>query len=260
MKFEKFVSKLLANKYVLYIVSVLAILSVMGYMIMGKFQAVLVFILIGCIMTYFSKNMIIILLTPLVFTSLLISVSRREGFATKTSGAGTANSATGAIAPQGTGSKAAATSNSTTPSRDTEIAGTDAIESVSPSVEGGDVVVESDYGDFTGDINGDNTGHFDDGFEVGRKNQNRLDYGSTLEAAYEDLNKALGSDGIRRLTDDTQRLMKQQLELADAMKGMTPMLKQAQDMLKSLNITELGDVTSLIKQMGGTSIMKPQTS
>jgi hypothetical protein len=248
MKFEKIVSKLLANKYVLYIVSVLAILSVMGYMIMGKFQAVLVFILIGCIMTYFSKNMIIILLTPLVFTSLLISVSRREGFATKTSGAGTPDPATGQIAPQGSKSIAAATS---TP-RDTEIAGTDAIESVSSSVEGGDVVVEDNYGDYKDEG--------DDGFEVGRKNKNRLDYGSTLEAAYEDLNNALGSDGIRRLTDDTQRLMKQQLELADAMKGMTPMLKQAQDMLKSLNITELGDVTSLIKQMGGTSIMKPQTS
>ena len=70
------------------------------------------------------------------------------------------------------------------------------------------------------------------------------------------MNKALGSDGIKRLTSDTQRLMKQQLELADAMKGMTPMLKQAQDMLKSLNITELGDITNMVKQIGGSSILK----
>jgi hypothetical protein len=127
---------------------------------------------------------------------------------------------------------------------------------------GGEEVVE-DSGDYGGDEGGDEGGDMSEGgpvdesFEVGRKKgSSRVDYGSTLEAAYEDLNKALGSDGIKRLTSDTQRLMKQQLELADAMKGMTPMLKQAQDMLKSLNITELGDITNMVKQIGGSSILK----
>ena len=35
-----------------------------------------------------------------------------------------------------------------------------------------------------------------------------------------DLNKIIGGDGIKRLTDDTQKLMNQQLQLAEAMKNM----------------------------------------
>jgi len=229
MKFEKVVSKFLTNKYVLYVVAFLAITNVMGYMLMGQFKAVLVFILVGCIMTYFSKNMNIVLLTPLIFTALLVSISKREGFAD---------------APK-----------PTTPSpipdfdlkQNTEATTVTGVQDSSPD-KGAEEKLQPPSTE----------PKKTEKFEVGKKGQARLDYGSTLEAAYEDLNNALGSDGIRRLTEDTQRLMKQQLELADAMKGMTPMLKQAQDMLKSLNITELGDVTSLIKQMGGTQLMKPQ--
>ena len=52
-------------------------------------------------------------------------------------------------------------------------------------------------------------------FEVGRRKNGaaKIDYASTIEDAYDDLNKILGSDGIKRLTDDTQGLMKQQMEL-----------------------------------------------
>jgi hypothetical protein len=223
MKLEKFFSKFLTNKYVLYVVAFLAITNVMGYMLMGQFKAVLVFILVGCIMTYFSKNMNIVLLTPLIFTALLVSISKREGFAD------------------------APIEESSDTTENTESAVVTGVEDASPD-NGAEEQVEETSSE----------PKQTEKFEVGKKGQARLDYGSTLEAAYEDLNNALGSDGIRRLTEDTQRLMKQQLELADAMKGMTPMLKQAQDMLKSLNITELGDVTSLIKQMGGTQLMKPQ--
>jgi|LauGreSBDMM110SN_4_FD.fasta_scaffold19418_2 hypothetical protein len=229
MKFEKVVSKFLTNKYVLYVVAFLAITNVMGYMLMGQFKAVLVFILVGCIMTYFSKNMNIVLLTPLIFTALLVSISKREGFED---------------APK-----------SSTPS---PIPDFDLKQNIEPTTVKGVQDPSPDNGAEEKLQPTPTEPKKTEKFEVGKKGQNRLDYGSTLEAAYEDLNNALGSDGIRRLTEDTQRLMKQQLELADAMKGMTPMLKQAQDMLKSLNITELGDVTSLIKQMGGTQLMKPQ--
>jgi len=282
MKFETFISKLLTNKYVLYIVSFLAIMNVIGYMISGKVQAVIVFILVGCIMTYFSKNMIIILLTPLIFTALLTSISKgkMEGFQIKSSGV----SSSGGPVKLGKGHVAAyELANDITAGRSTPPTSTVPVQTASetsgPVESSEQAFAENSEGDSPVDTSPDNTSPdgdnaeanveanddtdlatdaspVDENFEVGmRKRQNRLDYGSTLEAAYEDLNNALGSDGIRRLTDDTQRLMKQQLELANAMKGMTPMLKQAQDMLKSLNITEIGDVTSLVKQLGATSIL-----
>lgn len=263
MKFETFISKLLTNKYVLYIITFLAIMNVIGYMINSQYQAVVVFILVGCIMTYFSKNMIIILLTPLLFTALLISMARREGFSDKQpqnppppEGAGLADRNTKnpygtKVNPPPTEGPGFADRNVKNLYNDEDDDDND--DKVNPPPTEGAGLADRNVKNPYDDPKPTKT---KETFEVGKKGQNRLDYGSTLEAAYEDLNKALGSDGIRRLTDDTQRLMKQQLELADAMKGMSPMLKQAQDMLKTLNINEIGDITGLIQQMGGVSILK----
>lgn len=74
------------------------------------------------------------------------------------------------------------------------------------------------------------------GFEPGRaKNRGHdIDYAATIEDAYDELNNILGSDGIQRLTSDTQNLMKQQMQLAEAMKGMTPVIKSIEPMVKNL--------------------------
>jgi hypothetical protein len=69
----------------------------------------------------------------------------------------------------------------------------------------------------------------DEPFEVGRKKSKgsyNIDYASTVEDAYDELNKIIGSDGIKRLTKDTQGLMKQQLQLTEAMGDMQPMIDQ----------------------------------
>jgi hypothetical protein len=81
-------------------------------------------------------------------------------------------------------------------------------------------------------------------FEVGRPKNggSKIDYASTIEDAYDDLNKILGSDGIKRLTNDTQGLMKQQMQLAKSMESMTPlvqgmmpMIQQMKGMMKSMD-------------------------
>ena len=75
------VSKLLTNRYVLYLVALLALFNVIGYMMMDKTQIVILFILIGYLMTHFSKNMVIVLLVPLVLVNLLTSgMMMKEGF------------------------------------------------------------------------------------------------------------------------------------------------------------------------------------
>ena len=74
------------------------------------------------------------------------------------------------------------------------------------------------------------------------------------------LNKILGSDGIKRLTGDTQSLMKQQMQLAESMKSMAPMIKsmapmmkQAQDMLGGMGDGKegLGGIMELAKKLTG---------
>ena len=82
-------------------------------------------------------------------------------------------------------------------------------------------------------------------FEVGRAKRRgagpQIDYASTVEDAYDNLNSILGGDGIKNLTADTQKLMMQQAELAKTMTSMgrmvaslEPMMKQAQGMMSGL--------------------------
>jgi len=78
---------------------------------------------------------------------------------------------------------------------------------------------------------------------------NRIDYASTVEDAYEDLNKILGGNGIKQLTDDTQKLMKQQLELAEAMKSMSPLMEQAKGLLQGFDLKNLGSLTNVGKNL-----------
>ena len=70
-------------------------------------------------------------------------------------------------------------------------------------------------------------------FEVGHRNKGKydIDYASTVEDAYDDLNKLVGSDGIKRLTQDTQGLMKQQKQLTEAMEGMGDLMSKLGPML-----------------------------
>jgi hypothetical protein len=109
------------------------------------------------------------------------------------------------------------------------------------------------------DIDPSNT-KSDEHFEVGRpKNgSSKIDYAATIESAYDELNKVLGSDGIKRLTTDTQSLMKQQLQLAESMKsmapliqGMAPMMKQAQEMLSGMGEGSqgLGGIMDIAKKL-----------
>ena len=74
------------------------------------------------------------------------------------------------------------------------------------------------------------------GFEVGRKKGgSKIDYATTVEDAYEDLNKILGGDGIKKLTSDTQGLLEQQAQLTKAMSNIGPMMKNMKPMMESVS-------------------------
>jgi hypothetical protein len=91
-------------------------------------------------------------------------------------------------------------------------------------------------------------------FEVGRKKgQYNIDYASTIEDAYDDLNKIIGGDGIKKLTEDSQRLMKQQQQLAEAMEGMGPLIEKMAPMLQGAQsmLNSVGGGENLSKVMEG---------
>ena len=77
----------------------------------------------------------------------------------------------------------------------------------------------------------------------------RIDYATTLEDAYSNLEGILGSDGIGKLTNDTERLMTQQQKLFDTMNNMVPMIETAKNMMDSLDMKQLGGLTDMVKGM-----------
>ena len=82
------IKSLLKNKMVLYIVLFLAITNVLGYLMTGNIWAVVLFALSGVATTYFSKNMIVVLLVALVITSFFLGTKTairitREGMKNK---------------------------------------------------------------------------------------------------------------------------------------------------------------------------------
>ena len=215
MKVNSTVSKILTNKWVLNIVSFLALFNVIGYMVMGNFNNVIFFIILAVLVRNFSHNMIIVLGTPLLIVNLFamrngtfegLTSMETKTDATTTDATTTDATTTGAT----TGKKDQDKTKKTTDSP--MKTGTEA-----PDIITADAAKKED-------------------FEVGRSKNGaaKIDYASTIEDAYDDLNKILGSDGIKRLTSDTQGLMKQQMQLAESMKGMGPIIENIKPMMEQM--------------------------
>lgn len=67
------VDSLLSDKNVLRIVAIISVFNLMGYVMLRNFDAVTFFVIIGFLTTYFSKNMIIVLLVSMVSTNFLVA-------------------------------------------------------------------------------------------------------------------------------------------------------------------------------------------
>jgi hypothetical protein len=188
-----------------------------GYLVTNNFTAILFFIVLAMLIVQFNKNMIIVLGIPLILVNLFVALGMSK-------------------IVEGNENMDDAKKDDASKDGDKQMTQEqkDAIKNVNKKDKvsnQGLPITPIDPVEAT-----------DEAFEVGRAKKrgggNQIDYAATVEGAYDELNSILGSEGIKRLTDDTQKLMKQQLQLAESMKGMGPMIeglgpmmKQAQDLL-----------------------------
>ena len=63
---------ILKNKYVLYVLLVLALVNVLGYLAIQDYNSLALFVVLGLLSSYFSKNMAVNLLIAIVVTSFVI--------------------------------------------------------------------------------------------------------------------------------------------------------------------------------------------
>ena len=73
-------NKLVNNKIVLYIVALICLFDILGYIMRYEFSAVLFFYLIGMITFNYTKNMTVVLGTALLMTSLMHLIRNMMGF------------------------------------------------------------------------------------------------------------------------------------------------------------------------------------
>jgi hypothetical protein len=241
-KIEKFFS----NKMLLNVIVGISFLNIIAFVMLNQTVALIYFIIIGLVTSFFSKNMNIVLLVPLILVNLFVATSKsmhykREGLENKADSDKEKTDKT-----ENTNSKDV----TTTKKKPT---------TSSSSTNQGLPITPLDHPQDMQNNTLENKTEIDESFEVGRSKKNskgyNIDYASTVEDAYDELNKILGSDGIKRLTSDTQSLMKQQMKLAESMKdmqpliaGMGPIMKQAEGLLGSMSQSgNLGDLAKIAK-------------
>ena len=255
MSFLNEASKLLTNKKFLYFMVFLAAANILSYLVTNKINAVIFFALVSLITYQFSKNMSVVLIIAIITTNfLMVNKKMREGLENETT--------------ETTKTTEDSQSLSKIEDKDPEIA--NAISVVKESKSEDDVkakiseqkkatdsnttkIVDTNNTDLNTSTE---TGPEGFGESIGGKKNStksehfgpRLDYAATIEQSYQNLDNILGSDSIKQLTNDTQKLMKQQQHLFDTMQNMVPVLQGAQNLLKDFNI---GGLTDSLKNIGG---------
>jgi hypothetical protein len=254
MSFASEASKLITNKYFLYFMVFLASTNVLGYLVTNKLNAVIFFALVSLLTYQFSKNMSVILLIAIIATNFMMSSKIiREGLENSNTAIDKASSIDDEIAKA-----VPIVKNSKT--------GEEAKEKMNAVVNhalSDDSDIENNkYSDINNtDLNkpvpeaGAPEGA---GEKIGNKksktNENfgpRLDYAATIEQSYSNLDELLGSDSIKQLTTDTQKLMSQQQNLFNTMNQMVPVLEGAQNMLKGFDMSSLTNSLKGISSLGG---------
>ena len=242
MSFSKEVSKLLTNKYFLYFMVFLASTNMLGYLVTNKLNALIFFALVGLITFQFSKNMAIVLLVAIIATNFLMSTNLiREGLenqsADNTSNTSNTNSTTSKKDTKMDDSSNNLTTDSSNnltndSSINMDINNKDLNKKIATNDEPEGVVQSSN-------VKGKTEEHFGP----------RLDYAATIEQSYQNLDELLGSDSIKQLSTDTQKLMAQQQNLFNTMNQMAPVLEGATNMLKTFDIKGLTDSLKMISPM-----------
>lgn len=190
--------KFLENKMVLYVVAFISGTSLLNLVLTKKVNAVIFFIAVGYLTSFFNKNMIVIMLVALISTNLLIH-SRltilREGMDGGDDGGGDDT-----ITNEG-------------------------LSKIKPAVIADEETEEDEL-------------------------KNDINYASTIEAAYNNLDGILSSDALKNMTTDTQKLVSQQKKLMENVKQVQPMMENVLSMVKDSGIDSSKMLTMFNKMTG----------
>lgn len=247
------------NRFVLYGSLFIVLLSILRYLANRNINAVILMALIGLVMSYFSKNMIIVLLTAFASVFLLEMTGLRgvmEGMETKKGEDADNNGDDDKEADaKKSDEKNAGEKNADEKKAGEKKAGEkNADKKETMKTEKGGKKNTKQGMTKLSPASYDGKGDDDDSEDTGSggvkgMSDNRIDYASTLEQAYDNIENIIGEDGVRGLTDQTKSLMNQQKQLMDNMKDMGPLLKSAEGFMKQ--VTGGGGIEGITSMLKG---------
>jgi hypothetical protein len=245
---------ILNNKYILYFVLFLAVSNILGYLMYNKLNFIFLFIIIGLLTYQFTKNMIIVLLIPILLTNFLVmNKNMRE------------------------------TLENMDQTNNVQDINDDKLEVLDPKLKKGMDILkiskdvpeakarlekmnetnsELDNEMTNLDVNIDNIPKTQDpnnldmnqynieentptGININTKKTNKNHNETSLTDIQSGSDKILNDVMLDKLTKDTQKLIEQQGKLVDSMENMTSSLDETKDMIKGFDLKNLLGLTGL---------------
>ena len=266
MSFAREASKLFTNKYFLYFMVFLAATNMLGYLVTNKLNALIFFALVGVLTFQFSKNMAVVLLVAIIATNFMMSSKfMREGLenptdsSSSTTDDSSTDSSNNLVSDKVSALKekvASGASDKVAAVKDKVASVKDKVASVKDQVADNNSLKDAvttaladtnnpELNNNSIDVN--DVEGFGEKFSNNKKGGNvsnvapRIDYAATIDQSYQQLDELLGSDSLKNLSADTQKLMSQQQQLFTTMQQMAPVLEGAKSMLETFDIKGLTD-------------------
>jgi len=207
-------TEFIKNKYILYILSFLAITNLFGFLYIKDYDSIILLIALVIVTSYFSDNNIIQLSVALIGTNFIFVNNKvSEGLINQKK-------------------------------RFTEGFDVSNDKKNNDSKNSGDKKVSGDKKD-SGEAFRNKRKRKSRKERFGTKGKKLSNNGSKLEKAYSNMSNVLGTGGIGNLTKETQGLLKQQKDLVKQMASLGPMIANVSKLTKGM--PKIDKIQDLIK-------------
>lgn len=211
---------LLANRTFLYVVLAFSVASFFGYVVGNNTNAVLFFILTGFIASYFSKNMAVILLVPLVLTNFVFSANRiKEGLENQADGEDSEDADEEGDAAK-KGKKDAAVPKKKKPTTSNSVNGAGATNA--NGGDGEDVVPN----------------------ETPATGKKKADTFAALE-------NIMNSGSLNQMANGMDGMVANHEKLQNMIETMSPLIDKAGKLLERVNSADMGNIGQMVEKMSG---------
>lgn len=229
---------LLANQTTLYVVLAITIASVFGYIVNQRTNALLFFVLSGYLTSFFTKNMTIVMLIPLLLTNFVFSNFRfREGLEGKN----------GKVKAPAAGGSA----NGNEGEEEEEEEGADEGADAGAGAGAGAAKANGKAAGATGAGTGAAAGNGKKGGKGNFKPNAEMDVKKTKDMKFSYFEKALDDGTIDKLNGDMDNMSEKHEKLEKMIENMAPLIDKAGGLLEKINGGGMGNLGGMVEKMSG---------